>query len=72
MNKIKLDYMTVFFADFILKISADLFRNFSSIVISKCLRKSGSEPKFLKILKCNSAESTSAGFQFIYYDIFNG
>jgi hypothetical protein len=38
----------------------------------KVFKKSGSEPKFLKILKCNSAESTSAGFQFIYFGIFNG
>jgi hypothetical protein len=29
------------------------------------------EPKFLKIFKCNSAESASAGFQFNFYDIFN-
>jgi hypothetical protein len=30
-----------------------------------------SEPEFLKILKCNSAESVSAGFQFSCFDIFN-
>jgi hypothetical protein len=29
------------------------------------------EPEFLKVLKCNSAESASAGFQFNCYDIFN-
>jgi hypothetical protein len=29
------------------------------------------EPEFLNILKCNLAESASAGFQFNYYDIFN-
>ncbi len=28
------------------------------------------EPKFLNILKCNSAESVSAGFQFNCYGIF--
>jgi hypothetical protein len=31
----------------------------------------GSEPEFLNILKCNSSESASAGFQFNCYDIFN-
>jgi hypothetical protein len=30
------------------------------------------KPEFLKILKCNSAESVSAGFQFNYFDIFMG
>jgi hypothetical protein len=30
-----------------------------------------SEPEFLKIFKCNSAESASAGFQFNCFDIFN-
>jgi hypothetical protein len=29
------------------------------------------EPEFLKILKCNSAESVSAGFHFNCFDIFN-
>ncbi len=29
------------------------------------------EPEFLNILKCNLAESASAGFQFNCYDIFN-
>jgi hypothetical protein len=29
------------------------------------------EPEFLKILKCNSAESVSAGFQCNCFDIFN-
>jgi hypothetical protein len=29
------------------------------------------EPKFLNILKCNLAESVSAGFQFNCFDIFN-
>jgi hypothetical protein len=36
-----------------------LFKNFNS------------EPEFLKILKCNSAESVSAGFPFTCFDIFN-
>jgi hypothetical protein len=27
-------------------------------------KNSGSEPEFLKILKCNSAESVGTGFQF--------
>jgi hypothetical protein len=31
----------------------------------------GSEPEFLNILKCNSAETVSAGFQFNFLDIFN-
>jgi hypothetical protein len=30
------------------------------------------EPEFLKILKCNSAESESAGFRFNYFYSFNG
>ncbi len=29
------------------------------------------EPEFLKILKCDLAESASTGFQFDCYDIFN-
>ncbi len=29
------------------------------------------KPEFLNILKCNSAESVSAGFQFNFLDIFN-
>jgi hypothetical protein len=29
------------------------------------------EPEFLKILKCNSAECASAGFQFNFLDIFS-
>jgi hypothetical protein len=29
------------------------------------------EPEFFNILKCNSAESVSAGFQFNFLDIFN-
>jgi hypothetical protein len=29
------------------------------------------EPEFFKVLKCNSAESASAGFQFNCYGIFN-
>ncbi len=29
------------------------------------------EPEFLNILKCDLAESVSAGFQFNCYDIFN-
>ncbi len=29
------------------------------------------EPEFLNILKCISAESARAGFQFNCYDIFN-
>ncbi len=38
------------------------------------LRKtdSDSEPEFLKIVKCNSAASASAGFRFNYFYIFNG
>jgi hypothetical protein len=35
------------------------------------LNKQASEPEFLNILKCNLAESASAGFQFNCYDIFN-
>ncbi len=31
----------------------------------------GPEPKFLNSLKCNLAESASAGFQFNSYGIFN-
>ncbi len=29
------------------------------------------EPEFLNILKCNLAESASAGFQFNWYDLCN-
>jgi hypothetical protein len=29
------------------------------------------EPEFSKILKCNSAESVSAGFQFNFFDFLN-
>jgi hypothetical protein len=39
--------------------------------LHEMFKNSGSEPKFLKILKCNSAESVSAGFQFNCFDIFN-
>jgi hypothetical protein len=37
----------------------------------KIFKNLGSEPKFLNILKCNSAESVSAGFHFNCFDIFN-
>ncbi len=39
-------------------------KNFRSIELDP-------EPEFLNILKCNSAESVSAGFQLNFLDIFN-
>jgi hypothetical protein len=70
---------------FLLRISVDLFGSLavtlsSSTVISKCLRirardwscsQNKSEPEFLNIFKCNSAESVSAGFQFNFLYILN-
>jgi hypothetical protein len=38
---------------------------------SKYCFENCAEPEFLKILKCNSAESVSAGFPFNCFDIFN-
>jgi hypothetical protein len=56
---------------FTLKISADLFGRLSAQPSFENLKNLGSEPEFLKILKCNLAESAGAGFQFNCYDIFN-
>ncbi len=48
-----------------------LYSHFQPNCHFKMFKNLGSELKFLKILKCHSAESASAGFQFNCLDIFN-